>query len=122
MKNEEGFVLPLMIAITFVMAYLLLMLATQIEVKASSYERTRNYMVMNLLEHEGLGKLEYFLSTGDMTDDFSDTWILRNDAIMTVNMTKREEFFDFYYHIIYNGHVRSKNLLFCFEKGSIFLD
>ena len=52
--NEKGFALPLMIAITFVAAYLLLMLAAQLEVKVASYDRTRIYMVMNLIEREGL--------------------------------------------------------------------
>lgn len=121
-KNEEGFVLPLIIAIIFILAYLLLMLATQMEVKVASYERTRNYMVMNLLEREGLEKLENFLSTSNISDNFSDTWILRNNIEMKINITKREEFFDFYYQIMYNGYVHSRNLSFCFEKGIMFLN
>ena len=122
MKNEEGFVLPLFIAITFVVAYLLLMLATQIEIKVSSYERTRNYMVMNLLEREGLEKLEYFLATGDMNDDFSHSWVLRNGAIMRINATRGEGIFVFYYQIVYNECVRSRNLSVFFEEGRTFLD
>ena len=124
-KTEEGFVLPLMIAITFVVAYLLLMLATQIEVKVASYDRTRTYMVMNLLEREGLEKLEDFLSTAEMDDDFSHTWVLRNgvgSAKITVNATKIEDFFAFYYQIIYNGYIHSRRLSFCLEKGVTFLD
>lgn len=116
-KDEKGFVLPLMIAITFVMAYLLLMLATRLEVKVASYDRTRIYMTMNLLEREGLKRLEYFLSTASIDDDFSNTWSLRNNAKITVNATKGEEFFDFHYQIMYNGYVRTRRLLFCFEKG-----
>lgn len=122
MKNEEGFVLPLIIAMTFVIAYLLLMLSTQIEVKVASYERTRNHMEMNVLEHEGLRKLAYFLQTADMHDHFSDTWVLRKGAIMTVSATRIAESFDFHYQIMYNGHVRSKNLLFCFGEGMTLLD
>ena len=121
-KNEDGFILPLMIAIIFIVAYLLLMLSTQIEVKVASYDRTRNYMVMSLLEREGLERLEYFLSTTDITYSFSDTWILRNGAEMIINVIKREYFFDFRYQIMYNGYVYSRNLSFCLEKGIMFLN
>jgi len=120
-NNEKGFALPLMIAITFIAASLLLMLATQLEVKVASYDRTRNYMVMNLLEREGLEKLEHFLSTANMDSDFSDIWLLRESATMTVNATKVEGFFAFHYQIVYNGYVRSQKLLFCLVKGATFL-
>ena len=122
MQNEKGFALPLMIAIVFVVAYLLLMLAAQLEVKVASYDRTRNYMVMNLLEHEGLDRLNYFLSTTDLDSDFSETWMLRKSAIMTINATKREDSFAFHYQIVYNGNIRLRKLFFSFEKGIIFLD
>lgn len=122
LKNEKGFVLPLMIAMTFVASYLLLMLSTQVEVKVASYERTRNYMEMDLLEREGLKRLGSFLRMTDMNDTFSDTWVLRDGAIMTVNVTSVESSFDFHYRITYNGRVRSRNLSFCFEKGITFLD
>ena len=121
-KNEKGFALPLMIAITFVAAYLLLMLAAQLEVKVASYERTRTYMVMNLLEREGLEKLEQFLSTSDMDSDFSSTWVLRKSAIMTVNAIKIENSFAFRYQIVYNGYMRLRNLSFSMENGIIFFD
>ena len=103
MKNEEGFVLPLMIAITFVSAYLLMMLATQIEIRVASYERTRTYMKMNLLEHEGLMALEYFLSTTRPIEDFAETWMLRNRHEMLINGIKREEIFDFFSKLCYNS-------------------
>ena len=122
MKNEKGFALPLMIAIIFVAAYLLLMLATQLEVKVASYDRTREHMVMNLLEREGLERLEHFLSTSDMDSDFSRTWVLRNSAIMTVNATKKEESFAFHYQIVYNGYTRLQKILFSLEKGIICFD
>jgi len=108
MRNEEGSILPMMIAITFVVAYLLVMLATQIEVKAASYERTRVYMKMNLLEREGLERLEDFLMSTDIEEYFSEIWTLRNGAMMTINGRKRENFFDFYYQIVYNGDIYMK--------------
>jgi len=121
-KNEKGFALPLMIAITFVAAYLLLMLATRLEVKVASYDRTRTYMVMNLLESEGLEKLEEFLYTADVDFDFSRTWFLRDGTIMTVNAIKQEDFFAFHYQIVYNGYMRLQKLSFCLEKGITLLD
>jgi len=108
-KNEHGSILPIMIAITFVIAYLLVMLATQIEVKVASYERTRTYMTMNILEREGLERLEDFLATTEVNESFLETWILRNGAIMTIDGTIRGERFDFSYQIVYNGHVYSRN-------------
>jgi len=114
-KNEEGFVIPIMIAITFVVAYLLLMLATQLEVKVASYERTRNYMVMSLLEQEGLERIESFLGTADRFDNFTSTWTLSRGARMRINITKREGSFDFRYQILYNGHMRGRNFSFCLE-------
>ena len=122
MKNEKGFALPLMIAITFVAAYLLLMLATQLEVKVASYDRTRTYMVMNLLEREGLEKLEHFLLISDMDSDFSITWALRKNAIMTVNLTKKEDSFAFHYQIVYNRYIRLQKISFSLENGIIFFD
>ena len=121
-KNEKGFALPLMIAITFIAAYLLLMLAIQLEVKVASYDRTRTYMVMNLLEREGLEKLNHYLSATDIDSDFYTTWILRNNARITVNATKTEDFFAFHYQIVYNGYIRLQKILFSRENGFIFLD
>ena len=122
LRNERGFVLPLMLAITFMAASLLLMLSMQLEVKVASYERTRDYVQMNLLEQKGLDLLAEFLQTMDIDDSFSDTWTLRSGAIMRISATRVEETFDFYYQIMYNGHVRSKSFLFCFEEGIMFLD
>jgi len=119
-KNEKGFVIPIMIAITLVVAYLLLMLATQLEVKVASYERTRNHMVMSLLEQEGLERIESFLEEADRFDNFSSTWTLRRGAIMRISITKREGFFDFRYQILYNGHMRGGNLSFCLEERVTF--
>ena len=121
-KNEKGFALPLMIAITFVAAYLLLMLAIGLVIKVASYDRTRTYMGMNLLEREGLSKLESFLSTVDMNANISNTWLLRDGAIMTVNATKREDIFAFHYQIVYNRYIRLQKLTFYFEKGLTLLD
>jgi len=109
-KDERGSVLPIMIAITFVVAYLLVMLATQIEVKASSYERTRIYMKMNLLEREGLEKLEHFLEATEIKDDLLETWELRNGATMTIFGRKDGKNFAFSYRIVYNGLVYSRIL------------
>lgn len=122
MDNEKGSVLPLMVAITFVVAYLLLMLATQLEVKVASYDRTRNYMVMDLLEREGIAKLEYFLSTAELDNNFSRTWGLSNGAEIKVNARKMEDLFDLSYQIRYNGYLRTRNLSVCFSRGIVFSD
>jgi len=121
-KNERGLALPLMIAITFIAAYLLLMLATQLEIKVASYARTRTHLIMNLLELEGLEKIEHFLSTANIDSDFTKTFTLRNKDIITVNATKREYCFAFRYEIVYNGYKRSQKAVFCLENGVTFLD
>lgn len=120
MKNEKGSILPMMIAITFVVAYLLVTLATQIEVKVASYERTRIYMTMNILEQEGLERLEYFLATTNVEDYFSEVWSLQNGAVMSINGRKRDDSFDFYYQIVYNEHVYSQRLSAYFVEGLTF--
>ena len=115
-KNERGSILPIMIAITFIVAYLLVMLATQIEVKAASYEHTRIYLKMNLLEREGLSQLEYFLETTEVADNFSEIWTLRDGATMTISGRKDEKIFAFSYQIVYNGHVYSRTLAINLEN------
>jgi len=122
LRDENGTMLPLMLAIVFVVSHLLLMMATQVEIRAIAYERTRNYMMMNLLEREALARIEDFLTTTDEFFDFSDRWILKNNAEMTINMIKREDFFDFHYQILYNGYQHLRNLSFCLEKGIIIFN
>ena len=115
-KNEAGFVIPIMLAITFIVAYLLLTLGNRIEVKVASFERTRDYMVISLLEREGLERIESFLQTADRFETFTSTWTLSRGATMRVNIVKREGFFDFQYQILYNGHLRVRSLSFCLEE------
>jgi len=113
LNNEKGFALPLMIAITFVAAYLLLMLATQLEVKVASYDRTRSYMAVNLLEHEG--GLEHFLREVNIDSGFMSSGMLRNNVKKTVNATKLEDYFAFHYQIVYNGNMRLHTVTFYLE-------
>jgi len=72
---------------------------------------------MNLLERETLARIEDFLTTTDEFFDFSDRWILKNNAKITINMIKRENSFDFHCQILYNGYQHLRNLSFCLEKG-----
>ena len=118
-KNENGSVLVLMIAITFIISYLLLTLVTQIETRAASYQRTRTYLTMNLLEQEGLTKLEEFLSEMVVPNDFNKTITLRNNAQMIINAENSENFFTFYYQINYNRNIRTRRIQFCLELGYI---
>ena len=117
LKNEKGSVLVLMIAVVFVVAYLLLMMAMQIEVRVASYQRTRDYLTMNLLEQEGLSRLENFVAGMDVPIDFVDTWMLRNGAVMIINGEKIGNFFAFSYQIRYNGFIWARQIRFCFELG-----
>jgi len=121
-KNEAGFVIPIMLAITFIVAYLLLMLGNRLEIKAASFERTRDYMVISLLEQEGLERIESFLQEADPFVTFTSTWTLSRGAIMRLNIAKREGFFDFRYQILYNGNVRIRNLSFCLEDRVTILN
>ena len=119
MKNEKGSVLVLMIAVTFVVSYLLLMIATQIQVRVASYERTRTYLTLNLLEQEGLYQLEVFLADMEVLEDFSDIWFLRDGDKMLINGEKLGKYFAISYEIRYNEYVRARQLRFCLELGYI---
>ena len=119
LKNEEGSVLVVMIAVTFVVAYLLLMLASQIETKTASYERTRTYLTMNLLEEAGLRQLENFVAELDEITDFTATWFLRDRGQMTIIGEKVGNTFAISYEIRYNDNIRTRQLRFCLELGYI---
>ena len=119
LKSEKGSVLIMMIAVTFVVSYLLLMLARQIEVRVVSYERTRTYLTLNLLEQEGLRSLEIFIAEMAYPNDFTETWILRDGDKMLINGEKLGNYFAISYKIMYNEYVRARRLRFCLELGYI---
>lgn len=119
LKSEKGVILVMMIALTFIVSYLLLRLAMQIEVRVASYERTRTYLTLNLLEQEGLHQLEVFLADMEVPENFSDIWFLRDGDKMLISGRKIENYFAFFYEIWYNGHVRARHLRFCRELGYI---
>ena len=119
LKNEKGSVLVMMIAVTFIVSYLLLMMATQIQVRVASYERTRTYLTLNLLEQEGLRQLEDFLTEMENPVDFVDTWFLRDGEKMLISAEKLENSFAISYEIRYNEYVRVRRLRFCLELGYI---
>ena len=119
LKNEKGSVLVMMIAVTFIVSYLLLTLARQIEVRAASYERTRTYLTLNLLEQEGVAQLDLFLDEMEKPATFADTWILSNGDKMLINGEKVGNFFAISYQIMYNEYVRARRLRFCLELGYI---
>jgi len=112
LNNEKGFALPLMIAITFITAYLLLMLAKQLEIKVASYDRTRNYMAMNLLESKGL---QHPLREENIESSFSTIQRLRKNVKKTENATKLEDFFAFHYKIVYNDNIHLQKEIFYLE-------
>ena len=111
LENEKGFALPLMIAITFVVAYLLMMLATGLEIKVASYERTRSYLAMNILESERLAKLDHSLKDSD----FPIIGTLRKNVKKTAKATKLEEFFAFRHQIVYNDNIHLQRVIFYLE-------
>ena len=53
MKDERGFVLPLLLGILLIMSALILGLASQIEIKTASYGRVRTYLRLNVAEQTG---------------------------------------------------------------------
>jgi len=119
LNNEKGSVLVMMIATTFALSYLLLMLAMQIQVRVASYERTRTYLTLNLLEQEGLRRLEDFLIEMEFIDDFIDTWFLRTGDKMLISGEKVGNYFAISYEVWYNEYVRARHLRFCLELGYI---
>jgi len=118
LHNESGSILTMMIGITLVMAYLLLMLANQLEIKAASYERTRIYLTMNIIEESQTTRFEDILTTNQNGESFLENQILNDDAIMSINEINREIFFDFSSHIMYNNNIYSRRISRFFDEES----
>lgn len=122
--NEEGFILPLMLGIFLITASLLLMLSSQLEVKAASYSRTQAYLRMNVLEQEGLKILEEMMSNIEVTDDMeqvNERFSLSRGAGFEVNINFLQNSLEINYQIVYNYFVRERELLYRFDDGVIFL-
>ena len=122
LKNEKGSVLVMMIAMTFIVGYLLLLLATQIETRVASYERTRTYLSLNVIEQEGLLQLEDFLSNMAEPENFTVLFYLRDGGKMWINGEKVGNSFAISYQIMYNSIIRARRLRFCLELGTINWD
>lgn len=118
-KDESGSVMVLMLAFTFVVSYLLLAMARQVETQANSFDRTRLYLQLNVLESEGLAKIESFLETKDAPVDIDETWQLRDLASIAVRGQKMEDYFAIFYKVMYNGNIRVRTILYCLETGEI---
>jgi hypothetical protein len=125
LKNEEGFILPLMLGIFLIIAALLMMLSSQLEVKVASYARTQDYLRMNVLEQEGLSVLEGLLLNIKVTDDMenvSEFFSLSRGARIEVNISFLENSLEIDYQIVYNNFIRQRRLLYSFDYGLIFLE
>ena len=123
MKNEEGFILPAILGIILILATLLVMIASQIEVKSASYERTQNIWRLNLLEREGLLLLEERLqirAADENRDDFSETIPLRRGSTMNVEVNFSEESVEIAYRVVYNGFVRVRRVNYETDQGFVF--
>lgn len=119
-KNEEGFILPLMLGIFLITAALLLTLSSQLEIKAASYSRTQDYLRMNVLEQEGLRILEEMLLnievSGDM-ENVSERFSLSRGAGFEVNINFLQNSLEIDYQIVYNYFIRERRLLYRFDYG-----
>lgn len=125
LKNEDGFILPLMLGIFLVTATLLLMLSSQLEIKAASYLRTQDYLRLNILEQEGMMLLEEMLANIEMTDDMVpiyERFALGRSGVFEVNISFLQEKLEINYQIVYNEFVRERRLMYRFNGGIIFLE
>ena len=67
MKNEQGMILPLTLAISFIIALLLLHFAYRIENQVRTYELEQQHFILSILEKECLATI---------IDELSDAKIL----------------------------------------------
>ena len=57
MKNEQGMILPLTLAISFIIALLLLHFAYRIENQVRTYELEQQHFILSILEKECLATI-----------------------------------------------------------------
>jgi hypothetical protein len=125
LENEEGFILPLILGILLITAALLLMLSSQLEIKAASYSRTQDYLRMNILEQEGLRVLEGRLSNIEVSEDMENISAripLSSGARFELNINFLQNSLEIDYQIVYNDFIRERKLLYRFDEGIIFLE
>jgi len=123
-KNEKGFILPLMLGILLITAALLLMLSSQLETKAASYSRTQDYLRMNVLEQEGLKVLEEMLLGIEVSEGrarISERVPLSRGARLEVNISFLQNSLEIEYQIVYNYFRRARRLLYRLDSGITFL-
>ena len=114
--RENGFVLVMMVAILFVVSYLLLMMSAQIQSRVRSYEITVANMRLDILEKTGLREIESFLSTAEMTDESYMGWVLGNGAHMEVSIMKSDMELMISYRILHDGLSRQRQLRYCLQR------
>ena len=125
MRNEEGFILPLMLGILLVTATLLMTLSAQLEMKVASYARTQNYLRMNVLEREGLRQLEELLNNLEVSEQMAPVFeqiSLSRGAKIEININFFQNSLEIEYQIVYNNFVRQRSLLYRYDEGIIFLN
>lgn len=125
LKNEEGFILPLMLGIFLIVAALLLMLSSRLEVKVASYSRTQDYLRMNILEQEGLRVLERMLATMEISEAMEAVaghFFLSRGARIEINISFLQNSLEIDYQIVYNGFIRQRRLQYRFDHGVTFLE
>ena len=67
MKNEQGMILPLTLAISFIIALLLLHFAYRIENQVRTYELEQQHFILSILEKECLATIIDELSDANFT-------------------------------------------------------
>lgn len=125
LKNETGFILPLMLGILLITATLILMLSSRLEMKVASYSRTQHYLRLNVLEQEGLNVLERMLLNIEVSEDMpriSEHFSLRRGARFEVNINFSQNNLEIAYRIVYNGFIRERSVLYRFDGGILFLE
>jgi len=125
MRNEKGFILPAILGIILIVSTLLLMMASQIEVKSTSYGRTQDFWRLNLLEREGLAMLESRLSSLEMNEDFngfSETISLRDGGVMNVEVSFSNGGMEIAYRVVYNRFVRTGQINYDMDHGFVFIN
>jgi len=90
-KDENGFILPVLLGLIFIISAIVLTLSADLQNQINSFERTRKAMILNVSQSHGLNLLEEYLTTLEDEENFVKTWTLYNNAIFKAEVNFQEE-------------------------------
>ena len=106
MKNEQGMILPLTLAISFIIALLLLHFAYRIENQVRTYELEQQHFILSILEKECLATIIDELSDFTPSNNMPSKKItLHNGTTAIFTYSNGYEKLDVTYKFLYNEYL-----------------